>query len=194
MVGVVSLVMLSALLAPESEPLASTGVPEAPGAVLSIVTVRLLDAAPTLPAVSVTLAVRVWVPSASALVVTDQLPELSAVAVPSTVVPFVSYSVTVLPGSAPAPLTVGVLLLVMLSVLLVPLSELANTSRPVGALGAVVSIVTESEEDAPLSLPAASLALTVSVWLPPASVLAVMVQLPEPSAVVVPRTVVPSVS
>ena len=70
-----------------------------------------------------------------------QAPAPSAVVVPNTVVPLESYRVTVLPGSAPAPETVGVLSLVSLSVLLVPESEPISKSKPVGAVGAVVSRV-----------------------------------------------------
>ncbi len=89
-VGVVLLVMLSVLLPPESEALAKSGVPEEPGAVVSMVTVRPVEAAPVLPEVSVTLVVSVCSPSLSVLEVMLQWPEPSAVAVPRTVVPFVS--------------------------------------------------------------------------------------------------------
>jgi hypothetical protein len=66
-----------------------------------------------LPAVSVALAVMVWVPELNAEEMMLQLPPV-ATAVPSTVVPSVSYKVTVLPASA-VPVKVGVVLLVMLS-------------------------------------------------------------------------------
>ena len=140
-VGVVTLVMLSVLLLPESEALARSGAPGAEGAVVSIVTARAVDATPVLPAASVTLALSVCAPSVSALVVMLQLPEPSAVVVPSRVVPSVSYSLTVAPASAPPPVTVGVVTLVMLSVLLLPESEPAVMSKPDGAVGAVVSRV-----------------------------------------------------
>ena len=58
-VGVVSLVTLSLLLRPVSEPLSKSIAPGAEGAVVSIVTDRGVDAAPVLPAPSVTLAVKV---------------------------------------------------------------------------------------------------------------------------------------
>ncbi len=90
MVGVVTLVVLSVLLEPESEALARSGVPEAAGAVVSMVTVKAAEATPVLPAASVTLVVSVCVPLLSVLDVMLQLPEPSAVAVPSTVVPSVS--------------------------------------------------------------------------------------------------------
>ena len=87
-----------------------------------------------LPARSVCLrGQRVMRPGSSDELVIDQLPEPSAARVPSTVVPSVSYSVTVAPASAPLPLTVGVVLLVRLSVLDAPLSDAAARS---GALGA----------------------------------------------------------
>ena len=90
MVGVVTLVLLSVLLLPESEVLARSGAFDAEGAVVSIVTVRLADAALVFPAASVALVVKVCVPLVKVLEVMLQLPELSAVAVPSTVVPLVS--------------------------------------------------------------------------------------------------------
>ena len=78
--------------------------------------------------------------------------------------------------------------------LLLPESEELVMSGAPGATGADVSIVTESAGEAVLTLPAASLALTVRVCAPAVSVLEVMLQLPEPSAVAVPSTVEPSVS
>ena len=140
-VGVVTLVMLSVLLLPESDALARSGALGAEGAVVSIVTVRAVDAAPVLPAASVTLALSVCAPSVSALDVMLQLPEPSAVVVPSSVVPSVSYSLTVAPASAPPPVTVGVVSLVMLSVSLMPESEPTVMSKPDGAVGTVVSKV-----------------------------------------------------
>ncbi len=101
---------------------------------------------------------------------------------------------TVAPASAPLPVMVGVVALVMLSVLLLPASEpLAKSGAP-GADGAVVSIVTVKPADAALVLPAASVTLVVKVCAPLVRVLDVMLQLPEPSAVAVPNTVVPLVS
>src|SRR5260370_26175709 len=73
-------------------------------AVVSIVTTRPAEAALVLPAISVCLAVSVWLPLDNVVLVIDQLPEPSAVAVPRTVVPLVSNSVTVAPASAPPPL------------------------------------------------------------------------------------------
>src|SRR5690606_28485508 len=92
----------------------------AAGAVTSIVRVRADEAGPTFPAASVALAVRLWLPSLSVLLVMLHMPPV-AVVVPSTVVPSVSYKVTVLPASA-VPVTVGVVSLVILSVFEEPLS------------------------------------------------------------------------
>src|SRR3569623_1472257 len=107
------------------------------GAAVSIDTDRPDDADDVLPAASVALAVTVWLPADSADDVIDQLPPV-AVPVPSTVVPSVSYSVTVLPLSA-VPVKVGVVSLVMLSVLDLPVSVPAVISGVEGVLGAVVS-------------------------------------------------------
>ncbi|GAB2956270.1 hypothetical protein GCM10027182_24780 [Aquaspirillum soli] len=64
-------------------------VTEAVGAVVSIVTDKDEDADDSVP-LTVCFAVSVWLPAESAELVIDQLPEASAVAVPKTVVPFVS--------------------------------------------------------------------------------------------------------
>src|SRR5258707_1160080 len=87
------------------------------------------EATLALPAMSVWVAVRLWSPSNSGELVIVQLPAASATAVPSTVVPLVSYSVTVAPASAPLPLTVGVVSLLMLSVF-VPVGP--NTDNKIG--------------------------------------------------------------
>jgi hypothetical protein len=160
------------------------------GAVVSTATLRPVEPALALPAVSVALAVSVCAPSPSALVVIDQLPPV-AVAVPSTVVPSVSYSVTADPASA-VPVIVGVVLLVMPSVLELPLSS--AVARPVvpGVAGAVLSTVTLSPAEAAL-VPDPLVVLAVSVCDPSLSTLLVIDQLPA-VALAVPSTVVPSVS
>ena len=193
-VGVVTLVMLSVLLLPESDALARSAALGAAGAEVSMVTVSAAEAVLAFPAASVALVVKVWAPALSVLVVMLQLPKPSAVVVPSTVVPSVSYNLMVAPASAPLPVMVGVVALVRLSELLLPVSEPDARSAAFGAAGAKVSMVTVRAADAALVLPAASVALVVNVWLPALSVLDVMLQLPEPSAVAVPSTVVPSVS
>ena len=193
-VGVVTLVRLSVLEAPLSLAVARSGAEGAKGAAISTVTTSDAEAALTLPARSVCLTVSVCAPADSALAVIDQLPSPPAVAVPSTVVPSVSYSVTVAPDSAPLPVTVGVVSFVRSSVLEAPLSLAGARSGAEGAKGAAVSMVTTSDADAALVLPARSVCLAVSVCAPDASALAVIDQLPSPPAVVVPSTVVPSVS
>ena len=92
-----------------------------------------------------------------------QLPEPSAVAVPSTVVPSVSYSLMIAPASAPLPVMVGVVALVRLSVLLVPASDALDKSGATAAIGTLVSIVTVRLADAAPVLPAASVTLVVKV-------------------------------
>src|SRR3569623_1280108 len=130
------LVMKSELLVPVSFENVSTQ-KVVVGAAVSTVTDRPEDAEDVFPAASVALAVMVWLPAVSADDVIDQLPPV-AVPVPSTVVPSVSYSVTVLPLSA-VPVKVGVVALVMLSVLELPVSVPAVISGVEGVLGAVVS-------------------------------------------------------
>lgn len=63
-------------------------------------------------------------------------------------VPLVALSVMVSPLAPPVALKVGVLSLVMLSVLLVPVSELASRSGTPGAEGAVVSMERDNALDA----------------------------------------------
>ena len=64
--------------------------PENGRAVVSIVTLSEAEATLVLPAMSVSLSVKVWTPCAKTELVIDQLPEPSATPVPSTVVPLVS--------------------------------------------------------------------------------------------------------
>ena len=135
-------------------------------AVVSIVTARPAEAMLVLPARSVSLAVSVWLPPVSTELVIDQLPEASAIAVPSTVVPLVSNSVTVAPTSAPPPVSIGVVTLVMLSVLDEPGVESPPSGPAAAGAGAVVSSVTARPAEAALVLPARSVCLAVSVWLP----------------------------
>src|SRR6202171_5055537 len=127
---------------------------ETVGAVISIPTARPEDDGPTLPAASVAVAEIVWLPSLSPVLVIDQGPPL-ATALPSTVAPSVSYSVTVDPDSA-VPLKVGVVTLVRLSVDDVPPSEPTDRSGVDGAFGARVSKCRLGVVPALPSLPAAS--------------------------------------
>ena len=81
--------------------------------------------------------------------------------------------------------------MVRLSVLELPLSLVAVKSGAPGAAGAVVSMMTLRAAEVVL-LPAASVALAVMLCVPSLNALLVMLQLPLPSAVVVPSTVLPS--
>lgn len=128
--------MLSVLEVPVSDAVARSRFVGAAGAVVSMVTDNAADAALTLPAVSVALAVMLRVPAARAeVVVMDHCPAV-ATPVPTAVVP--SYSVTVAPASA-VPVKVGLVTSVMLSVVDTPLSEAASRSGAEGAAGANTS-------------------------------------------------------
>src|ERR1019366_6955194 len=105
------------------------------GATVSTVTAKADEAAPVLPAVSVSVAVKLWVAFDRVPVVKLQAPLPFTVAVPSWVAP--SYTLTVLFASA-APVSVSVVALVMPSPT-VPLS--GENDVMAGALGATVSTV-----------------------------------------------------
>ena len=96
-----------------------------------------------------------------------------------------------MPGSA-VPVKVGVLSPVRSSVFDVPVSDAAARSGALGAAGAVVSMVTTIGAEAALVLPAASVAVVVMLCAPSPRTPVVKVQLPAPSAVVVPTSVTPS--
>ena len=157
--------MLSVLETPLSEAATRSGVPPV-GAMVSTVTARPAEATLVLPARSVCLAVSVWLPPDSVELVIDQLPEPSAVVLPSTVVPLVSNSVTVAPASAPLPVNTGVVTLVMLSVFEEPESVAAVMSGADGG-AAVVSSVMVSAAVVEV-LPAASLNCA-EIALPPSA-------------------------
>ena len=157
-----NLVLPSLLETPVSLAAASVGAAGLAGDVLSIVTSILAEVLLTLPAVSLVLAVRVCVPSLSMELVIDQLPEPSAVVVPSTVLPSVSYS-TMLAFASEVPVKIGVVDLVMSSLLLVPLSLPGDKSGALGVLGASGSIVISRSLEAALALPAKSATLAVKV-------------------------------
>src|SRR5207245_2447575 len=84
----------------------------------------------------------------------------------------------------------------MLSMLVPVGPNVSDAATRSGALGAAaaVSIVTVSEDEAALRSEERRVGNTGSAWSPSASTKLVIVQLPEPSATVEPRTVVPSVS
>src|SRR5258706_167282 len=113
----------------------------AAGAIVSAVTEYAVDATPVFPAASVALAVMPCVPLDSPEVVMLNAPVVAlAMPEPSTVVPLVSYSVTVLPASA-GPSIFGCVKLVIPSPFAL-LSVVLSSDSPVGANGAIVSTVT----------------------------------------------------
>ncbi|TYZ38964.1 hypothetical protein C2U35_26785, partial [Ralstonia solanacearum] len=96
-----------------------------------------------------------------------QLPEASAVVVPSSVVP--SRMLTVLLASA-VPVSVGVASLVLPPEVSTPVTAATSsvTLATTGVAGAAVSTVSVNAEVAVLTLPAASVAVAVRLWLPSA--------------------------
>lgn len=153
-----------------------------------MVTDSALEAGLRLPAVSAAVAVNECVPGANTLDVIDQAPAALAVPEPTAVVP--SNKVT-RELAAAVPLNCGVVTSVILSVLEAPLSDAAARSGALGAAGAVVSIVTERTALAGPVLPATSVAFAVIAWMPCASALDVIVQLPPLSAWAAPATIAP---
>ena len=145
-VGVASDVSLSVEDEPVSDDEArSTASP--PTALVSIPTESDVGLLVVLPAGSVTADVMFHVPSLN--VGNVQLVALPTTYVQVTVsVPLVALKVMVSPVLPPVALNVGVLSFVLLSVLLVPESELLARSGTPGAVGALVSIDTDSAADA----------------------------------------------
>ena len=182
------LVTLSVLSEPLSSAAAKSRPVGAAGGVASTVMASAADAALTLPAASIALAVIERTPAAS---VTSRLnaPVPLAVVVPSEVVP--SNSSTRASASAWPVIVRADVLLVTLSLSLDPVSSAAAKSRPVGAAGAVASTVTVNAADAALTEPAALVALAVIARAPTANVTS-RLNAPEAFAVVVPSEVVPS--
>ena len=145
-VGVASDVLLSVEDEPVSDDVArSTASP--PTALVSIPMESDVGLLVVLPAGSVTEDVTVHVPSLN-------VGNVQFVALPTTyeqvtvLVPFVALSVMVSPELPPVALNVGVLSFVLLSVLLVPVSELVARSGTPGAAGALASIETDNAADA----------------------------------------------
>ncbi|CAB4683570.1 unannotated protein [freshwater metagenome] len=144
--GVASDVLLSVEDEPVSDDAArSTASP--PTAFVSIPIESDVGLLLVLPAGSVTDDVMVHVPS-------PNVGNVQFVALPTTYeqvtvfVPFVALSVMVSPELPPVALNVGVLSFVLLSVLLVPVSELVARSGTPGAAGALASIETDNAADA----------------------------------------------
>src|ERR1035437_5079303 len=146
----------------------------------STVTAKADEATPVLPAVSVSVAVKLWVAFDRVPVVKLQAPLPFTVAVPSLVVP--SNTATVLLASA-APVSVSVLTLVMWS----PTTPLSGENDVMaGALGGTVSTVTAKADEATPVLPAASVAVAVRLWAPLLSAAVVKLHAPLPFATAVP--------
>lgn len=165
--------------------------PGAGGGAVSMVTVNDADASLLFPAASVATAVSVYVALGSAAGETCQLPLTSATALPISAVPL--NRLTVAPASA-TPLMTGVASLVAppgtMAVAGVVLSLL--TPRMVGTSGTAISTVRTNAALGALTLPAASVAVAVSVCSPVSSACEVNVQPPVAVAVTVPSSVVPS--
>jgi hypothetical protein len=141
------------------------------GPVVSMVTLSAPDGAEGFPAASVAVAVMLWAPLLSALVVMLYAPPVAG---PLPTSPPSLKIRTVLPASA-VPVKVGVGSLVTLSVLELPVSEAAARSGVEGGGGGVVSeglnvTVLSELVEAVLGLPAPSLA-------PPAGIVALTVPL-----------------
>jgi hypothetical protein len=173
-VGVVSFV---------DDPSAGVTTTGASGGVVSTVNVLVFDTGDVLPAVSVAVAFTVCAPSASGVgAVRVQLPDASAVVVVPSGLPSM-LTVTVLFASA-VPETVGVL-----SFVVDPFAGVTTT----GAGGGVVSMVNVLVFETGDVLPTASVAVAFTVCEPSArGVGTTSVQFPDPSAVAVVPSGVPS--
>jgi hypothetical protein len=164
--GVALLVILSVLLDPVSEAVSISGIPVVLGAVVFIVIDRLLEADPTFPAVSVSFALMLaWVAADNVdAVMVTVLPAQ----VPVPILVTLSYNVTVLPV-VHTTVNDGVVLFVILSVLLAPVSEADVISGVPVPVGAVVLIVIDSDDEYTDVFPAASVCfarIVVCVPLP----------------------------
>ncbi len=160
--GVLSLVVPLLAIGTGEPPLSlfSTSPVAATGATVSTLKAMAAEAGPTLPAGSVTVAVRLCAPSPSVGVVKLHCPLLPTIAVPSTVAP--SSTVTVLPAAA-VPLIAGVASLVVLPAAIVTgeLPLLLFSAIAPGATGGVVSMLKFRAADGELTLPAASVTVVV---------------------------------
>jgi hypothetical protein len=160
--------MLSELDAPLSDVANKSGA-DREGELVAIVTGKALDAADSLPNGSVNVAEMLHVPSVS-------VGRVQFVAEPITyvhdtvVVPLVAEMVMVSPLVPPLALKVGVVSLVLLSESDDPVSDAANKSRPVGAAGAVPSIVMGNAVDDGEMLPAGSVSVDEMFHVPSVSV------------------------
>ena len=118
---------------------------------------------------------------------------VNATALPRPLAPLRSCTLSPTPAPVPArPIrTVGVESSVPPPLATVPVTgpTLSVTRVIAGAFGAVVSMVTASPGEARLALPAMSVCRAGRVWGPLPSVVLVIDQLPDPSAVVEPTAV-----
>ena len=130
---------------------------------MSMVTASAAEALLKFPAASVVLAVMLCTPSKRADAVIVQAPVAVETALPIAVVP--SYRTTVVEAGA-VPLKIGVVILVMLSVDDLPLSVSVVRSGVEGTVGAAVSMVTDSDADTALTLPARSVSAAATLCTP----------------------------
>jgi hypothetical protein len=183
--------MLSELDAPLSDVANKSGA-DREGELVAIVTGKALDAADSLPNGSVNVEEMFHVPSVS-------VGSVQFVAAPITyvhdtvVVPLVAEMVMVSPFAPPVALKVGVLSPVKLSESDEPVSDAVNKSRPVGADGAVPSIVMGSAVDDGEMLPAGSVSVDEMFHVPSVSVGSVQL-VAEPITYVHDTVVVPLVA
>ena len=167
MVGVVSFVTLSVPDEPESLAAAMSGDEGAPADAVSIVIDSAEPDVDTLPAGSVNVAVTDQVPSARAGRSQDDAGRRYEHDTVSD--PFAAVIVMVSPAEPPDADMVGVLSLVALSVDDEPRSDVVARSTAVGAVGAVVSNVTDDAGLVGDALPAGSVTTEVTDHVPAVS-------------------------
>ena len=162
----------------------------------SIATARGADFTLVLPAASVSVAVKLWLPTAKLLAGMFQVPLAFTGAVPME---FVPSNTCIVLFASPVPLKVRVVAVVWPSLV----GAVSGENEDIfGCAGAVVStggggaddesIVTAKGADFTLVLPAASVSVAVKLWLPTAKLLAGMFQVPLAFTEAVPMEFVPS--
>ena len=194
-VGRLSLVVAPLLSVPVTGEISSVTVKDvmAAGAVVSTLTLKLADGRLTLPAASVAVTVKLCPPGTNGVVTWKfHCPVPLAVTVVSRIP--LSYMDTFAPGST-VPLRTGWVSSVTPPLVRLPVIEPISSLTVIapGIAGAMVSTVTLNTGELPLTLPAASVAVTDSVWLLLSSGSSgVNDHEPLASARVVPSSVVPS--
>jgi len=123
-----------------------------------------------------------WTPSEITPEVKLQLPAPSATTVPS--VASTELIIEIILFASAVPVNVGVVSIVTLSLLDIPLSLAELRSTTLGADGAEVSTVIDSEAEALLTFPAGSEAVADTIVVPIGKTSPVALQFPAPSAVV----------